>query len=354
MITQFQRSLPKRAFLRILTLPGLPQLLSGLTRTEATIFMLHRFAVPELGVEGHDPEVLRVALADLRRRGYSFIALEDLFRRLRAGERLKRAVAFTIDDGYFDQARIAGPVFAEFDCPVTVFVVTDFLDGRTWLWWDKLAYIFDRTRRSEIRARLGGEFFDFRLEGGARRQAYGTLNFRCQEAPEADRQACIQELSVQADVELPEACPARFAPLSWAEARDGEQRGMTFGPHTLTHPTLSTTTDERSEREITESWRRLCAEVNRPVPVFCYPAGGPNDFGDREIATIRRMGLPGAVSTLPSNVRLSLLRNRADGWYSVPRHGYQGTLPDALQCVSGVEDLKSTMRRWLRRDASGA
>jgi len=66
------------------------------------------------------------------------------------------------------------------------------------------------------------------------------------------------------------------------------------------------------------------------------------------------MGLPGAVSTLPSNVRLSLLRNRADGWYSVPRHGYQGTLPDALQCVSGVEDLKSTMRRWLRRDASGA
>jgi len=223
---------------------------------------------------------------------------------------------------------------------VTVFVVTDFLDGRTWLWWDKLAYIFDRTRRSEIRARLGGEFFDFRLDGGARRKQWLTLNLRCQEAPEADRQACIQELSVQAGVELPEACPARFAPLSWA-------------PHTLTHPTLSTTADERSEREITESWRRLCAEVSRPVPVFCYPAGGPSDFGAREIATIRRMGLLGAVSTRPGNVRLSRLGNRAGGWYSVPRHGYQDGLPDVLQCVSGVEDLKMRIRRWLRPSAAG-
>ena len=173
--------------------------------TEATIFMAHRFAVPELGVEGHDPQALRLVLADLRRRRYNLIPLEELVRRLRAGERLKRAVAFTIDDGYFDQGRIAGPIFAEFDCPVTVFAVTDFLDGRTWLWWDKIAYIFEGARRSEIRARLGGEIFRFRLDGGAGRTEGNAFAIRCQEAPEADRQAGIAELSVQADVELPEA-----------------------------------------------------------------------------------------------------------------------------------------------------
>jgi hypothetical protein len=129
---------------------------------------------------------------------------------------------------------------------------------------------------------------------------------------------------------------------------------MTFGPHTLTHPVLSTTSDEQSEREITESWRRLSGEVSRPVPVFCYPAGRLGDFGDREIATIRRMGLLGAVSAQPGNVRLRRLGDSADGWYAVPRRGYQGTLPDVLQCVAGVEDLKMSIRRWFRTaSASG-
>jgi peptidoglycan/xylan/chitin deacetylase (PgdA/CDA1 family) len=329
-------------------LPGLPQLLAGATMTEATIFMAHRFAVPELGVEGHDPQTLRLILADLRRRRFNLMPLEELFRRLRAGERLKRAVAFTIDDGYFDEGRIAGPIFAEFDCPVTVFAVTDFLDGRTWLWWDKIAYIFERTTRREIRTRLGDELLHCRLDGGAGRTEWRSFAVRCQDASEADRQACIGELSVQGDVELPEACPARFAPISWTEARDLEKRGMTFGPHTLTHPILSTTSDEQSEREIVESWRRLSAEVSRPVPVFCYPAGGASHFGDREIATIRRMGLLGAVSTQPGNVAASRPGDPADGWYSAPRHAYQDTLPDVLQCVSGVEDLKFLVRRRLR------
>lgn len=154
-------------------------------------------------------------------------------------------------------------------------------------------------------------------------------------------------------MELPETCPARFAPISWAEARDLEKRGMTFGPHTLTHPVLSSASDEQSEREITESWRRLGEEVIRPVPVFCYPAGRAGDFGAREIATIRRMGLLGAVSAQPGNVRLSRLGDSPDGWYSVPRHGYQGTQADVLQCITGVEDLKMSIRRWFRTAGAG-
>ncbi len=333
-------------------MPGLPRLLAGATRTEATVFMAHRFAVPELGVEGHDPQVLRLILTDLRRRRYNLISLEELFQRLRAGERLKRTVAFTIDDGYFEQGRIAGPIFAEFDCPATVFAVTDFLDGRTWLWWDKIEHVFEHATRGEIRVRLGGELFHFRRDAAGGME-WRPFALRCQDASEADRQASIAELSVQADVELPETCPARFAPISWAEARDLEKRGMTFGPHTLTHPVLSSASDEQSEREITESWRRLGEEVIRPVPVFCYPAGRAGDFGAREIATIRRMGLLGAVSAQPGNVRLSRLGDSPDGWYSVPRHGYQGTQADVLQCITGVEDLKMSIRRWFRTAGAG-
>src|SRR5689334_9960024 len=125
-----RRSLSRRLFRRLMALPALPEYLAGFTHSEATIFMAHRFCVPELGISGHDPQNLRAILSQLRRRRYDLISIEEIFRRLREREPLERAVAFTIDDGYYDVGQIAAPIFADFDCPVTVFVITDFLDGK--------------------------------------------------------------------------------------------------------------------------------------------------------------------------------------------------------------------------------
>jgi len=336
----------KRVLLKPLAMPGFAEALAALTDTRATIFMLHRFSVPELGVSGHDPAALRDNLAHLRKQRYDLISVEELFRRLREGEPLKRAVAFTIDDGYFDHVRVGAPVFGEFDCPVTTYVVTDFLAGKTWFWWDKLTRIFEGTQRLQLRARLGEEEIMYRLDSTeARANACLNLNVRCQDASEADRLACVRDLSQEAEVELPAIPPERFAPLTWDEARRLEQRGvMSFGPHTVTHPVLSTTTSEQAEFEITESWKRLSEAVRRPVPVFCYPNGRLRDFGDREMATIRRLGLWGAVIGQSGQLRPAWFRESATAPYRVPRHGYLDSLPHVLQCVSGMETVKSRLR----------
>lgn len=56
--------------------------------------------------------------------------------------------------------------------------------------------------------------------------------------------------------------------MTWEQARGCEQMGMTFGPHTVTHPILSRTTDAQANDEITESWKRVREELNSPVSVF--------------------------------------------------------------------------------------
>ena len=86
-----------------------------LLRGRGVIFMLHRIRNKDLGVEGQDPEALRAGLAYLRARGYELVALEDLMRRLAAdAPPVRGAIAFTIDDGYFDHASVGAPIFAEF------------------------------------------------------------------------------------------------------------------------------------------------------------------------------------------------------------------------------------------------
>lgn len=339
--------LAKRLFWNAMTLPVLPEWLARVTRSEATIFMAGRFSVPELGISGHDPQGLHQILAHLRKRRYDLISIEELFHRLREGETLERAVAFTIDDGYYDAGQIAAPIFAEFDCPATIFTVTDFLDGRTWFWQDKIAYIFTQTKRADIGARLGKEHFHFRLESNAARAGWRAFVGRCYRASEADRELCIEELSAVAEVELPSRPPEPFRSLTWDEARRLESKGISFGPHTQTHPILSAVSDERSEREITESWQRLQSEVSRPVPIFSYPGGEPADFGEREIVTMNRIGLWGAVTGHPGNIRSRSFSDSTDQWYRVPRYPHHNTLPHVLQCISGMEKIKAQLRRRL-------
>ncbi len=307
--------------------------------------MLHRFSVPELGVSGTAPAALRRCLAYFRKHRYELLSIEQLFRRLWDGMPLRRAVVFTLDDGYFDHAHVAAPVFSEFDCPATTFVTTDFADGKGWFWWDRLTFVFDETKRTELRARLGESVTDYRLDSPrARVTACADLNLRCQNATEEERLACVLALSREAEVELPSTPPPRFAPLSWDEARRLEKRGMTFGPHTVTHPVLSSTSDHQAEFEIAESWKRLSAQVSNPVPIFCYPSGRPRDFGPREIASIRALGLLGAVTGTPARLRPAEFRTSPVAPYRVPRFGYQDNFLDVLQCISGLEVLKSRLR----------
>lgn len=334
----------KKTLLTPLRVPGLAGALSSLTGTCASIFMLHRFSSPDDGVVGHDPATVRAILSDLRKQGYHFISLQEMFRRLREGEALTRAIAFTIDDGYFDHASIAGPVFAELDCPVTIFAVTGFLDGKTWLWWDEIQHICEKTPKPQLRVVVGDEQRLFEMDSmPARLIAAREIALWCQDASQPDRLACLANLSREADVEVPAMPPRRFAPLSWDEARQLEKRGVTFGPHTLTHPVLSSTSDEHAKFEIAASWERLCAELASPVPIFCYPHGRQRDFGAREMTEVCRLGLWGGVRGYPGRFGPDDFR-KAPAICAVPRFAFSDNLVDVLQCVSGLESMKARVR----------
>lgn len=338
-------NLPRKLLRTTMVLPMWPEQIAKYTHSAATIFMAHRFSIPEWGISGHNPQTLRHILNRLRKRGYELISLEDLFRRIRNGDEVERAVAFTIDDGYSDAGHIAAPVFAEFDCPVTIFVVKDFMDGKMWFWMDKIPYIFSHTKRKKLSTQLGNEKFDFSLERGASQAGWQELVGRCYGASPADRMACIEELSNSAEVELPSRAPECYRSLTCDEARTLENRGVTFGPHTVTHPILSALPPDESAREIIESWHHLQRELKRPVPVFCYPGGERNDFGEREIRTMSLSGLWGAVTGEPGNIHSGFAQAEPDNWYRVPRYMYGDKLADVLHSVSGVAKLKAQIRR---------
>lgn len=318
-----------------------------LLHDRATVFMLHRFRDADRGVEGIDPAAVERGLSYLRRHRYDLVGLEELFRRLAGdGPPLRRAVAFTIDDGYLEQATIAAPLFARYDCPVTTFVTTDFLDGRIWLWWDQIEYVFLRAPRPEVAARVDGVEVRHSWEDEAgRRRALKEFSVGCTRQPDTLKHALIAAVARSAEIEIPAEPPRRYLPMSWDLVRACERRGMSFGPHTVTHPILSRTAGEQSRREIVDSWSRLRAEASRPTPVFCYPNGCWDDFGTREIAVLDELGFLGAVAGENGYADARALRRRAAERFRVPRFACPEDLPHVIQIVSGVERLKQLVRR---------
>ncbi|HSH59351.1 MAG TPA: polysaccharide deacetylase family protein [Acidimicrobiales bacterium] len=106
----------------------------------------------------------------------------------------------------------------------------------------------------------------------------------------------IENLAGAANVVLPRQPESPNLPMTWDQARSLERSGVTFGPHTVTHPILSHVSDEAAEYEIAESWRRLGQELDHPLPLFCYPNGRLVDFGGREIEIAKELGMNGTVT----------------------------------------------------------
>lgn len=336
----------KRILLAALTARPVSRFWAPFMRGRGTIFMLHRFTDPELGTTGHDPALLRAVLGHLRRERYDLIDLSEMFRRLSdASPNLDRAVAFTIDDGYLDQATVAGSVFADFDCPVTTFVSSGFLDGNLWFWWDRIEYVFQHTARAAVDVELDSVPLRYAFHPGTGyNDAQADFTERCKRVSESEKLAAIVRLAAAAEVELPQAPPLSYAPMSWDHVRALEQRGMSFGPHTVTHPVLTRTTLEQSRREIEESWRRLQTEAARPVPIFCYPNGQPSDYGDREIAVLRTLGFAGAVVGTNGYAVAQAIAADPEGLFCVERFGYPNDLRVLTKFSSGLERVTELVR----------
>lgn len=349
----FARSLALRAYHKVLALPGLASAFRHVQGDYATVLMLHRFRREGSEGPGLDPTLLTSGLEYLRGNGFELISLEDLFRRLAGeGPPLRGAVAFTVDDGYRDQAEVAAPIFRRFDCPATTFVTTGFLDGALWMWWDKIEYVFLNTRRKSFEVELGGKTLRYDLS--VPRLADSSFDFaeRCKAVANEERERGIQALALAAEVDLPEHAPPQYAAMTWDDVRAREREGMRFGPHTVTHPILSRTTEQHAAHEVSESWRRLQSEAEHPVPIFCYPNGrrggssadAEGDFSAREIEMLRRLGALGAVSSEAGYAVPHLFRKGHDEPFAVPRLAYPEERSSLAQYVGGIERLKQAIR----------
>jgi peptidoglycan/xylan/chitin deacetylase (PgdA/CDA1 family) len=234
------------------------------------------------------------------------------------------AIAFTVDDGYGDVATLAQPVFEEFDCPFTVFVVPEVVDGNRCFWWDQLAFMMGQSRTNRwVIPSATGEFVASWSDEVSAFAARKRMEERIKRFTATEIDAVLRECARQADVPLFSAPPPEYGVLSWSDMRGLEERGVRFGAHSMTHAALSTCADDQAQWEIAGSLERVRQELRHPSSLFCYPYGKRSDFSERDERLAERHGCIGAISSEHGSSISPAKREAHGAWrWRIPRMSY--------------------------------
>ena len=259
-------------------------------------------------------------------RNFRVMPLRDLTEELDSGTGIRNAVALTIDDGRRNFYEFFFPLLKEFGIPATFYVVTSFIDGKDWIWTDKVLWLAQQKSTSE--ELLPGKINEF----------FTLLN---RLSPQL-RDQRITDLAARMKISIPELPPQRFAPCSWAELREMVQSGLVeIGSHTLTHAILSSITDDQSWEELTKSRARIEEQVGQRVYSFCFPNGTLQDYRPNQIGQIRAAGYSSSVIA-----SFGMLGNGADP-YQIQRIGISGKT-DALSFAKYLDGAEYYQQKLFR------
>ncbi len=226
----------KKAFLNLLYKTGSFAPFHRFNRNRILILTYHRFSETETPFTvSRSQFAAHLAYLTKYQTIFSFAEISE---RLRNGEKLpENAAIITIDDGYRDAYEIAFPLLKEFRVSATLFAITDFLDGKIWVWTDKMRFVAARMKAEKSTIEIGNERVELENRMPDRIFLSGSkANSFLKKLPDAEKDREIKRIARELKVEMPDAPPDANAPLSWEQAREMNESGINIESHTVTHP----------------------------------------------------------------------------------------------------------------------
>ena len=295
-----------RAGLGALYFSGAHYVLRPLFSGVGAIFMLHHVRPSreaEFAPNRHlevTPDFLRAMLEHLQSRDIDVVTIDELHQRLTIRNFSRRFACFTFDDGYRDNRDCALPVMREFNAPFTVFVTSDFADGRGRLWWIALERVIAKAETLEVT--IGGTPVQLDTTTAANKQAaFDRLHDWLRALPEFELRREMQALCIRHGIDQAAICGDLC--MSWRELKEfAADPLVTIGAHSISHCNLAKQSEEVATFEMRESRARIELALQTDVVHLAYPYGDRMAAGAREFAIARTAGYKTAVTTRPGMI----------------------------------------------------
>ena len=310
---------------------GADSMIAPFTRGIGAIFMLHHIS-PEKPNKFEPNRILKVSphflelvIRQVRASGFEIVSLDEAHFRLIEGDYGKPFVCFTFDDGYRDNLEHAYPIFKRHNLPFTIYVPTDYADGRGDLWWLALEKVIVQV--DSLTMKIDGSPRRLRCGTPAEKDsAFHAVYWWFRSIDEVDARGIVRELCNGIDFDADSLCTDLM--MNWEEIRHlAADPLVTIGGHTRRHYALAKLTLAEAHAEIEKSVRRIEQETGKPCRHFSYPYGDEASAGPREFELVKELGLKTGVTTRKGLIHprhahelTALPRVSLNGDYQKPRY----------------------------------
>ncbi|PYE86425.1 polysaccharide deacetylase family protein [Phyllobacterium leguminum] len=243
------------------------------------------------------PEFLVEAIRAVLERGLTPVHLHHLPALLANPADGRKFVAFTLDDGYRNNAEFAAPVFGKFNIPYTIFVNPGFVERTRTMWWETAAAMAREVSSVDFDFGNGPEI----VKSATVSEKFGLYDRLVAFVQSTDEDEAVRRIDDMARSHRID--PIKFVDdlvMNEQELRDLAKDPLVhFGAHTVTHVNLRRVSAERLQREIRESTEAIERYVGCRPKSFSYPYGWSSAASDREFRAAADAGFATAVTTQP-------------------------------------------------------
>lgn len=225
------------------------------------------------------PKVFESHIQHLVNADYNILSLDEAADILRSKRPVPRdSVVITFDDGYKSIYKSVYPVIRKYGVPVTVFISTDPIDSGSPLFVDAIAYALANTPRTNLDLVSYG-LKDYRIKPSSLiKKAGEEINEFSKNLSSGERKKLLESIFAQLGID-PGAADLRNKMLSWEEINEIKGR-VSFGAHTVFHPSLSRIPKAEAAEEILRSKNRIQEKTGKDVRTFAYPYGSVRDVNE--------------------------------------------------------------------------
>jgi peptidoglycan/xylan/chitin deacetylase (PgdA/CDA1 family) len=293
------------------------------------------------------PRFLARVVKYLRRARVDVISLDEMHRRMTAGDFRRRFVCITFDDGYRDTLDHAYPILKAADMPFAVYVPTGFPDRLGELWWLVLEAVVAKNDRIGLVIDGRNQSFDCRTLA-EKRALYEELYWWVRRQPtDAAMRAVVRELGARYHVDVAAFC--KDLCMTWPELAElAADPLVTIGAHTVNHVMLSKLPENSARAEMDLSRSVIEAALGIRPEHFSYPYGDAGSAGPREFALGAALGFKTGVTTRPGVI----FRSHAGALNALPRISLNGEYQQMRYVRVLLSGSATAMWNGFRREAA--
>ena len=327
------RKIKSTVFETVISL-GAYRLSQLLSQNTPKILVFHRFSASSS--KGKiDGGLFEKQLLELKSR-FNVVPLDAVVQSIKSKvPTVKNAIVLTIDDGYSDFYSIAYPILKKYSLPATLYVTSDFVDKKIWLWPDRLSYVLSNTKKDNYIFHKNNESMEYLLKD---EDYYGSLWHalaeHCLSISNQERINFITEFEQDLEVELPEYPTEEYSPLSWGQISEMANNGIEIGAHTCTHPSLTKTNDDELTYEISGCKKKLEEKLGVEVKSFSYPNGTQQDYNERVMQAIEKAGFTSSAVCFADALSYTSL-------FDLRRYGVGNNMRQFHNVIYGIKFLQN-------------